>query len=59
MTDDNQRALAETVFEPEQRREREISEALKREATRHAAAVENMHGLRALRLAREAKADSK
>jgi hypothetical protein len=34
MTNDNQRALAETVFEREQRREREISEALKMEARR-------------------------
>ena len=35
MTDDNQRALAETVFEREQRREKEISDALKMEAERH------------------------
>jgi len=34
MTDDNQRALAETVFERAQRREREISAALKMEAAR-------------------------
>jgi hypothetical protein len=55
MTDDNQRALAETVFEREQRREREISDALKMEAERQAAALNNMHRLRALRLARDAK----
>jgi len=55
MTDNNQRALAETVFEREQRREREINGALKMEAARHAAAVENMHRLRALRLVRDAK----
>jgi len=58
MTDDNQRALAETVFERERRREKEISDALKMEAARHAAAVENMHRLKALRLAREAKANN-
>jgi len=55
MTDNNQRALAETIFEREQRRESEISDALKMEAARHAAAVENMHRLRALRLVRDAK----
>ena len=55
MTDNNQRALAETIFEREQRREREISGALKMAAARHAAAVENMHRLRALRLVRDAK----
>ena len=32
MTDDDQRALAETIFERAQRREREISDALKKEA---------------------------
>jgi len=53
MTDDNQRLLAGTVFEREQRREKEINEALKIEAARHAAAVENMHRLRALRLSRD------
>ena len=55
IADDNQRALAETLFEREQRREREISDALKIEAARHAAVVENMRRLRSLRLAREAK----
>jgi len=55
MTDDNQRALAETVFERAQRREREISAALKMEAARQAAVINNMHRLRALRLARDAK----
>jgi hypothetical protein len=59
MTDDNQRALAETVFEREQRREKEISEALKMEAERHAAAIKNMARLRALRLARDAKKPTK
>jgi hypothetical protein len=55
MTNGNQRALAETVFEREQRREREKTLALKMEAERHAAVIKNMQRLRALRLAREAK----
>jgi hypothetical protein len=58
MTDDNQRALAETIFERGQRRETEISDALKLEAKRHEAIVQNMDRLRALRLAREAKANN-
>jgi hypothetical protein len=53
MTDDNHSALAETVFQCEQRREREISDALKMEAERQAAIISNMHRLRALRLARD------
>jgi len=57
MPDDNQRALAETIFERGQRREREISDALKLEAKRHEAVVQNMHRLRALRLERNAKQD--
>jgi len=36
-----------------QRREAEINEALKQEAARHAAAIKNMHRLRALRLAQD------
>jgi len=59
MTDDNQRALAETIFERGQRREREISDALKLEAKRHEAVVQNMHRLRALRLSREDKSNVK
>jgi hypothetical protein len=55
MTDSNQRALAETIFERGQRREREISDALKLEAKRHEAVVRNMHRLRAFRLSREEK----
>ena len=35
MTDSDKRAFAETVFEREQRREKEISSALKLEAQRH------------------------
>jgi len=57
MTDDNQRVLAETFFERERRREKEISDAMKMEEARHAAAIENMHRLRALRLARDAKSE--
>jgi hypothetical protein len=57
MTDDNQRALAETIFGRGQRREREISDALKLEAKRHEAVVQNMHRLRALRLERNEKQD--
>ena len=53
MTDSDKRAFAETVFEREQRREKEISGALKLEAQRHDAAVKNMHRLRALRLERD------
>ena len=59
MTDDRQRELAETVFERGQRREREISDALKLEAKRHEAVVQNMHRLRALRLSREDKSNVK
>jgi hypothetical protein len=48
-----QRAAAESVFNRNQRREAEINDALAEEAERHAAAIKNMHRLRALRLARE------
>ena len=47
---------SEAVLDRNQRREAEIKEALKQEAARHAAAVKNMHRLRALRLAQDAKA---
>jgi len=53
MTDQDPRTVAETVFERQQRREREISDALKLEEQRHAAAIKNMQRLRALRLSRE------
>jgi hypothetical protein len=56
MIDNKQRAFAETVFEREHRREKEITSALKLEAQRHDAAVKNMHRLRALRLERDQKA---
>jgi hypothetical protein len=55
MTDTDQRAFAETVFERNQRREAEINEALKQENARREAAVKNMYRLRALRLERDAK----
>lgn len=55
MADPRQRELAETVFERNQRREKEINNALKQEYARREAAVKNMYRLRALRLAREAK----
>jgi hypothetical protein len=59
MTNDR-RAVAETLFDREQRREREVSEALKLEEERHAAVVKNMQRLRALRLSRnQANAGSK
>jgi hypothetical protein len=47
---------SEAVLDRNQRREAEIKEALKQEAARHAAAVKNMHRLRALRLAQDEKA---
>jgi hypothetical protein len=55
MADTRARAVAESVFDRNQRREAQISEALKQEVARHDAAVKNMHRLRALRLARDAK----
>ena len=59
MTDSDKRAFAETVFEREQRREKEISSALKLEAQRHDAAVKNMYRLRALRLERDTESNDK
>jgi hypothetical protein len=47
--------LSETFSERQQRIEAAITEALQREAERHAAAVKNMHRLRALRLERDRK----
>lgn len=55
MTDTKARAVAESVFDRNRRRETEVSEALKQEATRHEAAVKNMQRLKALRLARDTK----
>ena len=59
MTDTGQRALAETIFERNQRRDAEINEALKQENARREAAVKNMYRLKALRLERDQKARSK
>ena len=59
MTDTGQRALAETVFDRNQRRDAEINEALKQENARREAAVKNMYRLRALRLGRDQKAKGK
>jgi hypothetical protein len=53
MIDDNSRAFAETVFQRELTRDKEIKDALKMEAERHEATVRNMHRLRALRLQRD------
>jgi hypothetical protein len=58
MPDSKQHEIAESLFDRNQRREAEINDALKQEAARHAAVVKNMHRLRALRLAREAKANN-
>ena len=55
MTDTDQRAFAETIFERNQRRDAEINEALKQENARREAAVKNMFRLRALRLERDQK----
>jgi len=59
MTDSDQRAFAETVFERNQRRDAEINEALKQENARREAAVKNMYRLRALRLERDQRAKGK
>ena len=59
MTDTDQRAFAETVFEHNQRRDAEINEALRQENARREAAVKNMYRLKALRLERDQKAKSK
>jgi len=59
MTDSDQRAFAETVFEQIQRRGAEINEALKQENARREAAVKNMYRLKALRLERDQRAKGK
>jgi hypothetical protein len=43
MPDTSQREVAEAAFQRDQRREQEINDALKQEATRREAAVKNMH----------------
>ncbi len=55
MSDTNQREVVESLFERTQRRDEEINHALKLEAERHEAVIKNMHHLKALRLARDAK----
>ncbi len=55
MTGNSQLALAETVFDRGHAGESEPSDALKLEAARRAAVVENTRRLRALRLAQNAK----
>jgi hypothetical protein len=59
MSKSKERGVAESAFTRTQRREAEINDALKQEATRHAAVVTNMHRLRALRLARDEKTRNK
>ena len=54
-----QREVAESIFQRSQRREAEISEALKQEKARQAVVVKNMERLRALRLSRDEKLSSK
>ena len=54
MLDTSQHEIAESQFERNQRREAEIEDVLKQERARHEAVVNNMHRLRALRLARDA-----
>ena len=58
MLDAKQREVAVTVFDRNKRREAEINDALRQEQARHEAAVKNMHRLRTLRLARDAKLKS-
>jgi hypothetical protein len=55
MLDIKIRERAETLFERNQKREKD---ALKQEAARHEAAVANMYRLRALRLSRKAQRKS-
>ena len=49
---DEQRDLAEALFEPKQSRE-EIKNAIKLEEARRAAAIKNLYRLRSLRLSRD------
>ena len=53
MLEANQREVAETVFERNQRRETEINQALRQEEARRAAVIANMHRVRQLRLQRD------
>jgi len=56
---ENQREIAETIFERNQRCETEINDAMKQEYARREAAVKNMYRLRALRLERDQKTKGK
>jgi hypothetical protein len=56
MRDTKQPEIAESVFDRKKQRGVGINDAPEQEAARHAAAVKNMHRLRALRLAREQQA---
>jgi hypothetical protein len=51
MSDEEQRDMAEALFEPKQSRE-EIRDAIKLEEVRRAAMVKNLYRLRSLRLSR-------
>jgi hypothetical protein len=59
MLDTKARERAETLFERNQRREKEVGDALKQEAARHEAAVANMYRLRALRLSKRSEKQTK
>jgi hypothetical protein len=58
MLNAKQREVAETVFDRSKRREAEINDALRQEQARHQAEVKNMHRLKTLRPARDAKSKS-
>jgi hypothetical protein len=53
MAETKSRAVVESLFDRNQRRDVEIEEALKQQANRLDAAVNNMYRFRVLRLARE------
>jgi acetyl-CoA carboxylase beta subunit len=55
LTEINARQRAESLFDRDKRRNVEIAEALKQEQARHEAVIENMHRLRALRMAQDAQ----
>jgi hypothetical protein len=56
MANTDQREIAETAFRRNPKRD-EINEALRQEYARREAAVKNLYRLRALRLARDKKAE--
>ncbi len=51
MLDEKKREVAESAFRDERGRVPEVQDALSKEAARRAALIDNMHRLRALRLA--------